>query len=401
MKLLADLERPSADNAPRAPEAAPGRVHVLFMVDELMEMGGAERVLLSMIRSLPRERFDCSLVTFRIDPHLATFGQFPCRLHVIPIRRTYGLSAMRVAWRLRGLIRKEKVQIVHTFFETSDLWGGVLARLSGVPVLISSRRDLGILRRRKHAWAYRFVNPFFSAVLAVSEQVRRYCIERDGIPPGRVITLYNGVPLQAAPERNDLPGRRKALGFNGFCHIVLTVGHIRRVKGVDVFLRAAEEVCRARPETLFLVVGDDDEPEHFEELQRLVKELGVAGNVLFYGPSERVPALIAASDVFCLPSRSEGFSNALIEAMGAGLPCIATRVGGNAEAIEDERNGYLVPSEDPPAMARRVLDLLSDPLRAAELGRNAAETVRARFTHEAMMSQLVDIYERLLAAAAR
>jgi L-malate glycosyltransferase len=399
MKLAGEFQQPSWENGPGAPVPPRGRVHVLFLVDQLVEMGGAERVLLSMIRALPRARFECSLVTFKIDPNLRIFDDFPCRLLVFPMRKTYGVDAIRLAGRLRALIRQEHVQIIHTFFETSDLWGGVVARLSGVPVVISSRRDMGILRSHKHTLAYRFVNPLFTAVLAVSEQVRRYCIDHDGIVPGRVITLYNGVILKPNPRRNGMAEHRAGLGLEGYRQIVLTVGNIRRVKGVDIFVRAAAEVCRARPETLFLVVGENGDPRHYEELKKLIAELCLTRNVLFYGPSEDVPALIAASDLFCLPSRSEGFSNALIEAMGAGLPCVATRVGGNVEAIEDDRNGCLVPSEDVSGLSDRILGLLTDPVHAAKLGRNAAETVRSRFTHEIMMSRLVDIYERCLYAA--
>jgi len=377
------------------------RVHILFLMDELTEMGGAERVMLNMIRSLPRDRFDCSVLTFKIDPRLEVFSDFPCPLHIFPMRRSYDVNALKMAGKLNQLIRKENIRIVHTFFETSDLWGGIVARLSGVPVIVSSRRDMGILRKRKHALIYRFVNPLFNVVLAVSDQVRRFCIEKEGIAADRVVTLYNGVPIKPSSSQGSLSTRREALGLDRDRPIVITVGNIRRVKGVDVFIRAAAEVRRAHPEVLFLAVGENHEPPHFEELQKLVQELDLSGNVLLYGPSEKVSELLAASDVFCLPSRSEGFSNSLIEAMAAKLPCVATDVGGNAEAIDDGANGFVVPSEDPGALAERISRLLSDRPLAARFGDNAAETVRTRFSHKAMMDNLVGIYERLLTESHR
>jgi glycosyltransferase involved in cell wall biosynthesis len=170
---------------------------------------------------------------------------------------------------------------------------------------------------------------------------------------------------------------------------------------VDVFIRAAAEVRRTHPQALFLVVGENHDPAHFEELQKLVQELDLSHNVQFYGSSERVPELLAASEVFCLPSRSEGFSNSLIEAMAAKLPCVATDVGGNSEAIEDGTNGYVVPSEDPATLAERISRLLSNRPLAAKLGDHAAETVRARFSHKAMMDNLVGIYDRLLTESHR
>jgi glycosyltransferase involved in cell wall biosynthesis len=379
-------------------EPARNRIRILYIVDQLTEMGGAERLLLKMIRSLPAERFRCSLITFKIDDRLPLFSSLPCDVRVLPLRRSYDARALRLFFELRRFIRTEGVNVVHTFFETADLWGGLVSRISGVPVLLSSRRDMGILRRPKHALAYRLVNPLFTKVIAVSDEVRRYCIDVDRLRPDRVETVYNGVEFRPLPIE-DRAATRTQLGLAGFHEIVITIGNIRRVKGIDIFLRAAAQACKTRPSALFLIVGDNHEPAHFSDLQQLVAELGISRNVLFYGPSEDVARLLAAADVFCLPSRSEGFSNALIEAMGAGIPCVATRVGGNAEAIEDGSNGILVPCEDAKALASAISGLLDDPSRARALGRKAIETVRAHFTHEAMMNHMIGIYETLVAEA--
>lgn len=379
---------------------ARGRIRILYIIDQLTEMGGAERLLIKTIRSLPVERFHCSLVTFKLDDSLPLFSSLPCDVRVIPLRKSYDFRALRSSIELRRLIRSENVDVVHTFFETADLWGGVTARLSGAPVLLSSRRDMGILRLPKHAFAYRLVNPLFTRVIAVSDQVRKYCIEVDHIRPDRVQTVYNGVELRP-PCLEDRSVVREGLGFGAFREVVLTIGNIRRVKGIDIFLRAAAQICKDHPSALFLVVGDNHEPAHFDELKKLAAELGLTKNVLFYGPSEDVARLLASADVFCLPSRSEGFSNALIEAMAAGIPCVATRVGGNTEAIEDGSNGILVLPEDPQALSLAIAGLLDDPVRAEALGRRAIETVRARFTHAAMMNHMTGIYETLVAEARR
>ena len=384
----------------RTPGARKDPIRILYIVDQLTEMGGAERLLVKMIRSLPEERFRCSLVTFKIDRSLPLFSSLPCDVRVLPLRKSYDVQALRLSLELRRLIRGEGVSIVHTFFETADLWGGLVSRLSRVPVLLSSRRDMGILRRPKHALAYRLVNPLFTRVLAVSEEVRQYCVEVDHLRPERVETVYNGVEFASRPlESRDVC--REQLGLSGFQEIVLTIGNIRRVKGIDLFLRAAAQVCKRRPSTLFLIVGDNHEPAHLDELKELLSELGISRNVLFYGPSEEIGRFLAACDIFCLPSRSEGFSNALIEAMGAGVPCVATRVGGNAEAIEHGRSGVLVPREDAKALGSAIEELLDNPARARALGREASQTVRTRFTHKAMMAHLTTIYERLLMAAGR
>src|SRR5215471_2431432 len=113
------------------------RRHILFIIDELCEIGGAERVLFKMIQLLPADMFRCSLLTFRTNDE-ADLSQIRCPLYVLPLKRTYDWNALKVAQWIRDFVRREKVSIVHTFFETSDLWAGPIAKLSGCPILVSS-----------------------------------------------------------------------------------------------------------------------------------------------------------------------------------------------------------------------------------------------------------------------
>src|SRR5579859_5851739 len=154
-------------------------IHILYVIDQLCEAGGAERMLLKMIQLLPRERFRCSLITFKIDETLDLFRELPCPRLVLPLGRTYDLNAFQSARKIQKFIRDEEVRIVHTFHETSDLWGGLVSRMKRGPALVSSRRDMGILRSPKHDFGYRMMNPMFDLVLAVSEEVRRFCIQKD------------------------------------------------------------------------------------------------------------------------------------------------------------------------------------------------------------------------------
>jgi len=188
------------------------------------------------------------------------------------------------------------------------------------------------------------------------------------------------------------------LGLKSTSLVVSTLGNIRHVKGIDIFARAAARVCHVYPDAVFLVVGGVLEPETFRKLQALVDSLGIKDNFRFLGTMSNPYPVLAASDVFCLPSRSEGFSNALIEAMGSRLPCVATRVGGNAEALTEGVNGFLVENEDTDAMADRLLRLLRDPNLRRGMGQAARRTVETRFSMNAMMSRLTEIYRELLAA---
>ena len=380
------------------PEPPCPRIHVLFMIDELCEMGGAERVLLKIIRRLPPERFRVSLITFRKDESIEELKRLPCPVYVLPLRKTYDLNALRTAATIRRFIRAQQVSIVHTFFETSDLWGGVIARLSGCPVLISSRRDLGILRRGKHRIAYRLMNRLYDRVLAVSPQVRRYCIAHDRLPPERVQVLFNGLEMKKVNSAAERMEMRREMGIAPGAPVIVTVANVRKVKGLDVLVLAAAEVCRKYPDVLFAIVGRKTEQEYCRELAVMIEHLDLTRNFRFLGSYEEPYSLLKMSDVFCLPSRSEGFSNALIEAMACRLPCVATDVGGNREALEDGVSGFLVASEDPSEMAAGILKLLDNRDLAAQMGAQGEEIVLKKFTLDTMMAELITSYDALLAA---
>ncbi len=390
------------EQATRKISAVPTRsgkvAHVLYVIDQICQLGGAERTLLEIVRRLPGDRFRCSIVTFKVDPYLEDLKQLPCPLHVLSLQRTYGMQAAKMAFHLAQLIRRENVSIVHTFFETSDLWAAPIAKVSRCPVLISSRRDMGILRTRKHDLAYGIVNRLFDCVIAVSDEVRSYCLSHDSLCPERVQTLYNGVDLDELEVKVADGDARFSLGLSSDVPIISTVANIRYVKGIDVLLHAAARVCREFPKAVFLVVGSVLEPETYAELERTVQLLGLKNNVRFVGSLSNPYPVLRASDVFCLPSRSEGFSNALVEAMGCSLPCVATRVGGSGEALAEGASGFLVPSEDDETMADRILSLLRNPQMARRMGKTAREAVEKRFSIAAMMSRLVSLYDEQLAS---
>lgn len=375
-----------------------GKVHVLFMIDQLCEPGGAERVMLQTIGLLPKDRFRCSLISFKIDPKLELFSHLPCPCQIFPMRRTYDLGAVRIARSIRGFIRKEKVNIIHTFHETSDLWGGFISRMSNGPVLVSSRRDMGILRTPKHDLGYRFMNSKFDLVLTVSEEVRRFTINKDNIQAERVATLYNGLDTRKMIAPNGNYGYRQSIGIEEEVPLIISVGHVRPIKGIDVLVEAAALVVCELPEAVFLVLGRNSNFDHFRKLEERISQLGIQKNIKFPGETNYVLPALRAADIFLLPSRSEGFSNALIEAMACGLPCVATRVGGNAEAVEEGRSGFLVESEDAKAMAERILRLLRDPTRAKEMGAAGRRIVEEKFTAEVMIQKLIGHYDRILAA---
>jgi glycosyltransferase involved in cell wall biosynthesis len=380
----------SRDPASPAVEYKGAQPHVLLVVDQFPKMlGGGERALLKLAALLPECGFRVSILTFFVHPECADLKDPPCPIYVLGLQRTYDWTAVRGAFALRKFLRTQHVQLVQTFFESSDLWAGFVAKAMSGTRLVWSRRDMGILRGRKHALAYRLMAGLPDAVFAVSDQVRKHCIEVDGIEPGRVETIYNGFDLFDRTERTAPLASADTV-------VVTTVGNIRRVKGHDLLVRAAALLVPRFPTLNFSVAGAVLEPEYFAELEDLVKALGLAGRFHFSGPVTDTQAHLAGADIFVLPSRSEGFSNAILEAMAAGLPVVASDVGGNAEAVQDGVSGTIIPPENVGALADAIAGLLDDPERARSFGRAGKEIVARRFSNEAMLQRVVRVYRRLL-----
>jgi len=378
----------------RIANAATTRPHVLFLIDHLMALGGGETNLLKVVELMPPELVRCSIATFRIKPEIRESIHVP--VHIFPWKRVYHLGAWKAAFALRKLIRDEHVDIVQTYFETSNLWGGIVAKLSGA-LLLSSRRDMGILRKTKHALAYRVVNMLSDRVLAVSEEVKKFCIDADRIDPHKISVVYNGVDLKHIAAEDPAANPYATADWAGASHIITCVANVRRVKGIDVLVRTAERVCRELPDAVFLVAGSLYEREYSGEVQKMIRDMGLEKNVRLLGFVDDPVPLLKMSNAFCMLSRSEGFCNALLEAMACGVPSVVTHVGGNPEAIREGENGFMVPVEDDAAAAERLLDLLRNPERAAKIGENGRTSAQTRFSAEAMINSLISLYRDLLA----
>jgi glycosyltransferase involved in cell wall biosynthesis len=221
-------------------------------------------------------------------------------------------------------------------------------------------------------------------------------VDQEHIDARKISVIYNGVDLQPLASAGGINPFANA-DWAGASHIVTCIANMRRIKGIDVLVRCAHKVCREFPQAIFLIAGTLYEPRAYtEEIQRMVRDLGLENNVKLLGFVENPAALLKMSDAFCLLSRSEGFSNALLEAMACGVPSVVTRVGGNPEAIVDGENGFLVSPEDDEVAAQRLLSILKDPAMASKVGHAGRVTIEKRFSAEIMIQRLVQVYEELM-----
>jgi glycosyltransferase involved in cell wall biosynthesis len=234
-------------------------------------------------------------------------------------------------------------------------------------------------------------------VHAVSDAVREFTIQADRVNPRKVVTIPNGVDLKAIGVRRDVMSLRAAYGLKNASHVITDVTTVKYVKGVDVLVRTAAVVCREYPQAMFVVAGLLFEDDYLRALRDLIRSSGLERNFRLLGPCDNVFPLLQMSDVFCHLSRTDGLSNALLEAMACELPCVVSNAGGNPEVVEQGCGGFIVPSEEPETAADRILAFLRNPALGRRMGASARRTVEERFSARGMVRRLVALYDDLLA----
>ncbi len=366
--------------------AAGGRLRVLQVTHDL-GIGGLPRVVVTLARTLDRGRFDVSVLcmneTGPLADELARAG-IPV-LRVPSPRQPDRLAALRVA----RLLRREKVDVLHTHNTQPFLEAGLAGWLTRVPRHIHTDHGRAFPDRRRYMWAERFMSRFTDRIVGVSKETSEQLVRWERIDPARVVTIENGIdgtPFAEAPGR---AATRASLGIADDAPLIGTVARLQPEKGVDVLIDAVPEIARERPGAVCLVIGYGDEEAR---LRARAEAREAAGRVRFLGARRDVPALLKALDCYALPSRREGLPMAVLEAMAAGCPIVATRVGGVPSALVDGKSATLVPPEDPRALARAVVELLADPGRARRYAEEAGRTFAERFSAAAMTRRYEALY---------
>ncbi|GAB6194030.1 glycosyltransferase [Desulfocastanea catecholica] len=352
---------------------------VLYVIDTLAR-GGTELQLTGLIDRLDRRRFAPYLCTLRdVDPELLPDD---CPHLVYKVPRLLSPNGVTAAWNLSRLLQSEGFAVVQTFFQDATLFGGVAARLAGTPVRLACFRDLGFWRTRGQELLLRRVYSMMTGFLANAAIVRDHFALHDGLNKDTIQVIYNGIDLDNL-HWIDHDGPTLHVGIVGNLN--------RRVKRTDLFLRAAGQVSQKYPQITWHVLGDGQYRAEYEELAR---NEGLADRVIFTGNIEKVTDYLGKLQVGVLCSDSEGFSNALLEYMSCGCATIATRVGGNIEAVTEGQTGLLVPPDNVDALVCGLLKLVENiPLRR-KLAVAARETVAVRFGWNQCVAAHEAIYER-------
>jgi L-malate glycosyltransferase len=362
----------------------PEKIKVLFIASHFQKLGGAEKNIISLMRGLDPERFAPSLAVLQPGPLADDLRSSGAPVWDLGLKKIFSARGLRLGLALAHRLREEKFHAVVTYHHDADLWGGFFAWWAGVPRRISSRRDMGFQLRPKHVWAYRLANRLFTNILAVSEAVKEAVARREWAPRDRISVVYNGVDEADAAAGVDTRAKRLELGLDPRRPVVGMAASFRPVKGQEHFVRAAALVLKKRPGVQFVIAGYKD-GDYYPRVERLMQDLGVAPAVRCLGERADVPEILRALDVFVISSLNEGFCNAVVEAMAAGVPVAAAAGGGNPEAVLHGRTGLLFPPGDSAALAEALLRLLSDDDLRGRLAGEARDTARHRFSRRSMI----------------
>ncbi|MDX6528208.1 MAG: hypothetical protein QOH41_498 [Blastocatellia bacterium] len=371
--------------------------NVLFIIDSF-EQGGSERQAMQLLTQLHasgqcRVHLAClqNRGSLRAEADQLGIGE----IHEYALNSFYDLNFAKQLRRLVRFIKENEIDVVHTHCFYTNIFGMTGAFLAGVRARVTSKGETDGFRspmqKRVERTSFRLSHRVIANCLVVQNQ-----LIREGVSPAKIIQHYNGLNLERLKVRSGL--RREealaAFGLPSGRRYMSIVANLRNpVKDHPMFLRAAARVRAAIPDVGFAIAG---EGELMEGLRELAGQLGIEEDVFFLGRCDNVADLLFASDIGVLSSKAEGFANAILEYMAAGLPVVATDVGGAREAIAEGETGYTVASGNDELMAARIIELLNEPKRARAMGERGKLIAAEKFSCDRHLKNTLELYDELL-----
>ncbi len=365
------------------------KIKIVYLVDFLRTIqAGTEKQLSHLLHYFPLAGFDVHLVSLQESHFLLNNAR-----HIFPAVKFTTLHAssdisrsLPSFLRLFRQLKNENPDLVHTFFPAANSLGILTARLAGIKNLISSRRDMGFNLSPTDIFLLKTANKFVSRVIVNADKVKDYTIKTEGIQSDRISVVRNGISLNGY---NSLFERNITNKF-----VIGIVANLNRpVKRLDIFIKAASIIHKVYPQAEFWIIGDGPlRPK----LEKMVHELSLESKVRFWGRQPLVSTYLSQMTVGVIASDSEGLSNAIMEYMCAGLPVVATDVGGNPELVQHGVTGLLVPPNDASAMAEAIMKLLSSYEERTRMGKRGFDVMKKDFSIEKMLQETSRVYESLL-----
>jgi glycosyltransferase involved in cell wall biosynthesis len=368
----------------------------ILYVHGIEAIGGAERDLIALLKTLDRQKW---------EPHVVCPGTGPFRyqLHVIavpthalslpPWRNPLALFQRRSAIRRLGALAD---QLNPAMIHVNDIWWvphtvrAVASRTSNpVRIVAHVRQEIEPAKVR------RYELDRVDAVIAISRQIEQSLIA-GGVSAKKVRTLYSGIDLSERQRTYDNQAIRRMIGLPNGAVLLGTVANLFPRKGYEVMLRALPAIVRAVPTVHYVIVGSDDH-DYADRLKRLAQELKIAERVHIVGFQDPVQPFLASLDLYVHPALMEGFGIAVVEAMAMGKAVVATTTGGLPEVVAQGETGLLVPPGDVESLATTVVSLLQDDFRREQMGRCGRARAQERFSLDASVMHMEELYGELLA----
>jgi len=362
------------------------KTNILFITSLLDRMGGAEKNLCGIVLHLKQDKFKPFVLAFKGGYLTDLLAKKEIAVTENGITKLFSKHTLFQAFSLWRFIRKEQIDVVVTYHHDADIFGGSVAKLAGVPKIISSRRDMGFQLQKKHILFYRYCSWLFSHFITVSDAVKNEVMRRERVSAGKITTIYNGLDIELFCLHD--PRKRLALQNEfGLSADKITIGMVasfRPIKGQIYLVDALAAMKDWYDKVQVVIVGYND-TDYFREIEYRVKDAGLEDLFVFTGARDNVHELLTLFDVFVISSVNEGFSNAIIEAMAAGLPVVAADSGGNSEAVVHGETGFLFKPCDSGDLAEKLISLIQDNQLIKTMGQNGKKRVVEKFTLKQMI----------------
>jgi glycosyltransferase involved in cell wall biosynthesis len=289
------------------------------------------------------------------------------------------------------IIKKEKIDLIHTFFFWDSLIGLIAGKISKIPVIINKEDD-GFALSPLERFIYRLINRQFLQIIAVSNHVGTKRSKDENISADKIKIIHNGIDLKEF-SKNKNKKLKKEFDIKDNETVVGNVANFNKIKGQEYLIKAIPKITSNFPDTKFLFIGDG---KLLKKNKELARKLNVNEKIIFTGYKRDVPEIIQTIDIFVLPSLTEGLSISILEAMASSKPVIATNVGGNPELVINKKTGILVPPKDPEALANAMIELIKNKKLREEMGREGRKRVEKEFTIEKTAKKYIKEYKNIL-----
>jgi glycosyltransferase involved in cell wall biosynthesis len=353
-----------------------------------LSLGGMERVITTLGRTLDRSRFEVSVLCLRgRGPYAEELEA--CGVPVFDLGGRPDRGDHLAFWKIARVLREQRIQVLHTHNTATlfDSWPA--AKLARVPRMIHTDHARDFPDKLRYMVAEHLISHFIDKMVAVSEHTASNLTRYEKISPRRIVTIPNGIEGELYAIDIDRASKRLEIGVDDDGPIIGLAARLTEQKGV-VYLLQALGMLRERFPTLRVAIAGEGPLE--EELRNAAVDLQVADRVLFLGPRLDIPELLQVFDLYALPSVWEGLPLAVLEAMAAGCPIVASDVGGVASAVRDGVSGVLVEPRQPVALAEAIAHLLREPALRRRYAHEARRTFEASFSAAAMTRRYETLY---------